>query len=116
MTLISPQPTPTTSETATLSGVRLRPKMVTMRNPFKRQDSVDATAAPELHHTASAEDVKSPVDEKDGFVDSNVGDTHEVHGHNPWEDAGEENRLANGKERPIEVSSGGPSQKALASY
>lgn len=90
--------------------------MVTMRNPFKRQDSVDATAAPELHHTASAEDVKSPVDEKDGFVDSNVGDTHEVHGHNPWEDAGEENRLANGKERPIEVSSGGPSQKALASY
>lgn len=78
--------------------------MVTMRNPFKRQDSVDATTAPELHHTASAEDVKSPVDEKDGFVDSNVAHTHDVHGHNPWEDAGEENRLANGKERPIEVS------------
>ncbi|TKA53580.1 hypothetical protein B0A53_03871 [Rhodotorula sp. CCFEE 5036] len=78
--------------------------MVTMRNPFKRQDSVDATTAPELHHTASAEDVKSPVDEKDGFVDSNVAGTHEVHGHNPWEDAGEENRLANGKERPIETA------------
>lgn len=86
--------------------------MVNMRNPFKRQDSVDATTTvPQLQQHGSAEDVqsphdmKTPFDEKDGFVDSNVATTHDVQGHNPWEDAGAENMLANGKERPIEVRS-----------
>lgn len=85
--------------------------MVTMRNPFRRQDSVDATSttAPELAHRVSAEDVKSPLDEKKDAFDADATTTalaepHEVHAHNPWAEAGEENMLANGKERPIEVS------------
>ncbi|GAA5965378.1 hypothetical protein JCM8115_002013 [Rhodotorula mucilaginosa] len=84
--------------------------MVTMRNPFRRQDSVDATtttAAPELAHHASAEDIKSPQDEKKDAFDADAGvsaEPHEVHAHNPWAEAGEENMLANGKERPIETA------------
>lgn len=80
-----------------------------MRNPFRRQDSVDATTttAPQLEHHASAEDIKSPLDEKKDAFDADGGvptEPHEVHAHNPWAEAGEENMLANGKERPIEVS------------
>lgn len=86
--------------------------MVNLRNPFKRQDSVDAvnTDIPQLvnqhdYTEEGAPDVKSPIDEKDekdGFQTSEVQPTYE--GHNPWEEAGAENMLANGKERPIEVS------------
>lgn len=89
--------------------------MVALRNPFRRQDSVDATqiAAPTLTANQSYnDDVKSPSDEKkDAFDAAPTGDEgevvnvngHEVHAHNPWESAGAENMLANGKERPIEV-------------
>ncbi|BGP54983.1 hypothetical protein JCM8202v2_002571 [Rhodotorula sphaerocarpa] len=86
--------------------------MVNVRNPFKRQDSVDAvnTDIPQLvnqhdYTEEGAPDVKSPIDEKDekdGFQTSEVQPTYE--GHNPWEEAGAENMLANGKERPIETA------------
>lgn len=77
--------------------------MVAVRNPFKRQDSVDAvsTVEPALHLTSS-KDVKSPIDEKDAFVNGDVkaDDPADV----PFDAVDEKNRLANGKERPIEVS------------
>ena len=76
--------------------------MVTVRNPFKRQDSVDAVADTTLHHTVSNAS-KSPSVEKDGYA-ADVQDTLPVD--NPYGEVhNEKNLLANGKERPIEVSS-----------
>jgi len=75
--------------------------MVTVRNPFKRQDSVDAVADPTFHQTVSNE-VKTPSDEKDAYA-ADVQDTLPVD--NPYGEVhNEKNLLANGKERPIEVS------------
>lgn len=76
--------------------------MVTVRNPFKRQDSVDAVVDPALHHTVSNGSAKSPSDEKEGFA-TDVQDTLPVD--NPYGAVhNSKNLLANGKERPIEVS------------
>lgn len=84
--------------------------MVTVRNPFRRQDSVDATVAPELHHNPSDDLVKTPTDEKEAY-NSDVKATDPAD-YSP-DQIDDRNVLANGKERPIEVR---PSQPILASF
>ncbi|GAA5902251.1 hypothetical protein JCM8208_007240 [Rhodotorula glutinis] len=75
--------------------------MVAVRNPFKRQDSVDAVADPTLHPTVSNAS-KAPSDEKDGYA-ADVQDTLPID--NPYGEVhNEKNLLANGKERPIETA------------
>lgn len=79
--------------------------MVNVRNPFKRQTSVDATTMPTLEQRLSderePEDVKSPLDEKDEAL-GGVEQHHEIH--NPWDHVAAEDLDENGKERAIEVS------------
>ncbi|BGP50986.1 hypothetical protein JCM10450v2_006912 [Rhodotorula kratochvilovae] len=76
--------------------------MVAVRNPFKRQNSVDAVADPTLQHTISKDDAKTPVDEKDGFA-TDVQDSEPID--NPYGEVhNHKNLLANGKERPIETA------------
>lgn len=76
--------------------------MVSVRNPFRRQDSMDATTAPTVHQSPSSDDVKSPSEEKDdyGVGDVKASDPADV----PFDQLADRYRLENGKERPIEVS------------
>lgn len=85
--------------------------MVQLRNPFKRQDSIDATSAtlPELHSTPlhstpSSDDVKASLqdDEKEAAL-AHVEPGAEAPVVNPWDEARPEDIGANGKERAIEV-------------
>ncbi|GAA5984935.1 hypothetical protein JCM10908_002459 [Rhodotorula pacifica] len=84
--------------------------MVQLRNPFKRQDSIDATSAtlPELHSTPlhstpSGDDVKASLqdDEKEAAL-AHVEPGAEAPVVNPWDEARPEDIGANGKERAIE--------------
>ncbi|BGP27035.1 hypothetical protein JCM10295v2_005997 [Rhodotorula toruloides] len=75
--------------------------MVTVRNPFRRQDSVDATVAPELHRNASDDLVKTPTDEKEAYNGDVKATDPADYSPDQLED---KNVLANGKERPIETA------------
>ncbi|BGP34717.1 hypothetical protein JCM10296v2_006539 [Rhodotorula toruloides] len=75
--------------------------MVNVRNPFRRQDSVDATTAPELHRNASDDLVKTPTDEKEAYTGDVKATDPADYSPDQLED---KNVLANGKERPIETA------------
>ncbi|GJN93053.1 hypothetical protein Rhopal_006098-T1 [Rhodotorula paludigena] len=76
--------------------------MVSVRNPFRRQDSMDATTAPTVHQSPSSDDVKSPSEEKDDYGVGVVkaSDPADV----PFDQLADRYRLENGKERPIETA------------
>jgi len=89
--------------------------MVTVRNPFKRQDSVSGVAAPELNSSNSF-DGKPPSLDSDDISKTPYEEKESGLSYEPQEVAADgEHRadylhvaakdiMANGKERPIEVS------------
>ncbi|GAA6061462.1 hypothetical protein JCM10212_005665 [Sporobolomyces blumeae] len=86
--------------------------MVTVRNPFKRQDSTSGAMAPPTHDLAKSsslsedDDVKTPQDEKDSplayaaEVDVAVDGVHKA----DYLHVAAKDIMANGKERPIETA------------
>lgn len=87
--------------------------MVNVRNPFRRQDSVDATTAPELHRNASDDLVKTPTDEKEAYNGDVKATDPADYSPDQLED---KNVLANGKERPIEVRRSHPAFTSFPRY
>ncbi|GAA5866212.1 hypothetical protein JCM8547_007204 [Rhodosporidiobolus lusitaniae] len=83
--------------------------MVTVRNPFKRQDSVSGALDPHTLVESSSNDehkIGTPEDEKDGFdiKTSAVDGPHLKEGEGFFDHVDQKDLLANGKERPIETA------------
>jgi hypothetical protein len=82
------------------------PAMVNVRNPFKRQDSISGAVDPSTLTTTQhveEHELHTPEYEKDEKDASLTANTHAVEG-GFMEKVDSKDILANGKERPIEVS------------